>query len=182
MNMNNKDMCVGLFSVAALGLQITSVSTDFWTVSDNLNWGLWKMCAKGMKCAHLPPPNDSKFPANSLRAAQAFALLGPILVALAVLCMWLYPERKDCQCALLALGGVASLIAMIIWLVDLLKISGSTGPMSQKGTPGYSFYLNLAGGVSALIASGCCYQGGSWDMMKPLGSPSVGSMGFDYDF
>jgi hypothetical protein len=49
---------------------------------------------------------------------------------------------------LLAAGGVCSLIAMGIY----------AGGELQGGSPGYSFYLNLSGGVFALIAAYVCYQ------------------------
>ncbi len=147
--------------VLVLALQVSAIATTYWSVKSqnslNLHLGLWKFCAEGDKsdlsgCKHLPPDNNSSFPKNSLYAARVFAILGAALVFCALMCSMFVKLSKDCQTMCLIAGGLSSLIAMSIWAAEMLKISIDSS-LEIKFNPGYSFYLNMVGGVCALITA-----------------------------
>jgi hypothetical protein len=177
---NKQEMLYGLCMVA-MALQLTAICTEHWSVksasglpsgdSADLAMGLWKLCGEASgkvmnisgdvdACAHLPLDGVKTFPKNSLYAARAFALVGVIMVFSALMCMMYMKGYKRCQLVSLLAGGAASIIASIVWAAELLKVKFDD---SQQGTikfsPGYSFYLNLAGGLVALMAAVYYYYG-----------------------
>ena len=168
MSMRN-EILYGLCTVV-LALQLTAVCTEHWGVKtlnipfDNINadvsMGLWKACGESWGkihdirgetdiCLDLPIHGMKSFPKNSLYATRCFAIIGVILVFMALV----YRNNKTFQLVCLVSGGLASLIAMIIWASELLKIKIGDNLPSVKFKPGYSFYLNLSGGVMALAAA-----------------------------
>jgi hypothetical protein len=172
-SMKNKKMYLLILGVLALGLVVAAISTDEWMAGSmsppstvaglkvKYNFGLWKGCNYAMlngkkqkppagqsSCGHLPPSGDKKFPKNSLDACRAFAILSAVLIAFGLVA--LYTGHRYASWLLVG-GGVSSLVAMAIWAGELLKINTGQG-ITYKGSPGYSFYLNLGGGVFALIA------------------------------
>jgi hypothetical protein len=145
-----------------------------------MDLGLWKSCAtaagdlskvfsqdvvKGKAevdvCLHLPPDDNKifdKFPKNSLEAVRAFALMGPLFVFLGLMCMMYMKNWKRCPMVFLLLGGLFSLVANIIWVAEFRKLN--VGSVSDvKFNPGYSFYLNMAGGVLGLLGAAYYYYG-----------------------
>lgn len=165
----SKEQVVIALSLIALALQASAIATDYWSVRAqdsginnitlNLHMGLWKFCADGGNgnsdltgCKHLPPENDRFFPKNSLYAARVFAILGVILVFCAAGCSMYMKTSKQCQLMCLIAGGISSLIAMGIWAKEMLRLQ-VMGATELKFNPGYSFYLNLAGGAFALVAA-----------------------------
>jgi len=171
MPMKNKKMYLSLLCVAVLALQVAAVSTNDWTVmsqgGSKMNYGLWKTCMKtggitsitANVCIDLPPKAslDKNFKKNSLYAARVLAVLGPVLVAVALLNMYMKPLATKWNCALLLAGALASLVAMAVWAAEMMNPDKGGGG-NPKGSPGYSFYLNLAGGVLGLVAAWVCYK------------------------
>ena len=162
----NKQGIVYLLLVVAIALQVSAISTDHWSCHKDtgitMHIGLWKMCMDvpgGTKCSHAPPEGvDAKgFPKNSLYAVRAFAILGVLLVAFSLVCAAYLKGNNKCQVMCLVGGAVCSIIANIIWAAELLKFGGSTND-AIKADPGYSFYLNLSGGLVALLAAGYQYS------------------------
>lgn len=175
MSTKNKNMYLSMLGLVAVALQVTAVSTDYWSAVSNvpnpvglagskmnMHWGLWKSCnvqvvngqAGASACIHMPP-NTPTYKKNSLSAARVFAILGPLLVAFALSGSYLYPMKQKTMCSLLVMGAVSSLIATAIWGSDL---QNPTMSGNLSGSPGYSFYLNLSGAVFALVAAYVCYQ------------------------
>lgn len=150
-----------LVSLTVLGLQIASISTNFWTTNAKLsfgpqtgsgNWGLWKMCSPS-GCSNIMPtdPTNHIFPRASLYAVRILMILGTILVMLSVI-----PSIHSC--VYLFLGSMFSLIATLIWYKQLLSITLTLPGATIKGSPGYSYFLNLAAGLVGLIAALVCFR------------------------
>ena len=177
--MKNKQLFMTILMVVIIALQVVAISTNDWSIASynsasavamklKANWGLWKECSGGVigkvsggSCSHLPPQGSSPFPKNSLEAARAFAVLGPCLVAIAMLGSYVYPMKQKNICMLLLAGAISSIIAMVIWSAELLKLKSglpSPAPSTIAGSPGYSFYLNLSAGVLGLIGAYVCYN------------------------
>jgi len=171
--MSSKQQMLSLLCVLAMALQITAISTSYWSdksgqyngLSGDAHMGLWKACVSGSGtysgvsasmdgCIDTPPSEtiSPKFPKNSLHAVRAFAIMGVVFVFLASFGMMYMPSYRKSQLTLLIAGGLSSLIAGAIWAGELLKID------NMKMKPGYSFYLNLVGGLLALVASVCFYK------------------------
>jgi hypothetical protein len=148
-------MYVTLLAMTAIFLQVSAISTNHWQTGKLLgdipyNSGLWKKCSKKECDEHLPPDNKEKgYPKNSLEATRAFAILGPVLIVLGLSLMYLQNTNKKLQTVLLVCGALASLISIIIYSAELLKIK--LGNTEIHGSPGYSYYLNMAGGVMGLV-------------------------------
>jgi hypothetical protein len=144
--------------------------------------GLWKSCLvatgdignlnKTLKgkaeldtCIHLPPDDNTiydKFPKNSLEAVRAFALMGPLFIFLGLMCMMYMKAWKRCPMVFLLLGGLFSLIANIIWFAEFRKLNialDNKPSIEAKYSVGYSFYLNMAGGIFGLLAAAYYYYG-----------------------
>lgn len=176
---NKQEMLYGLCMIV-LALQVTAISTDHWSVKTintgvkdvNIDgtFGLWKGCgelwgkSQGISgdidvCLHLPVEGMKSFPKNALYAARAFSIMGAIFIFAALVCMMYMKGYKRCQMVCLFVGGVSSLIAMAIWSAELLKVKVSDGASPIKFNPGYSFYLNLAGGIMGLMAAAYHYYG-----------------------
>lgn len=176
---NKQEMLYGLCMVA-LALQLTAVCTDHWSVKNikmsdadagaDINMGLWKGCGEGWAkyqgisgdsdvCLHLPIEGMKTFPKNALQAARVFAIMGIVLVFVALVCMMYMKNYKKCQLMCLLAGGLSSLIAMAIWSSEMLKIKIGDNSKSVKFNPGYSFYLNLVGGLAAMGAAAYYYYG-----------------------
>lgn len=163
LTLSNKKYLLTLLALVTIVLQVVAISTEYWATYKSPgmvvtrveeHWGLWKQCitvSGNEVCRHTPPSDDKKFKKNSLEATRAFAIMGPLFVSMSVLSMYMRPSAKKWHCALMLLGAVCSLVAMTIFAAELLKLDES------KGTPGYSFYLNLAGGVMALVAVLVCW-------------------------
>lgn len=157
--------------IATLALQLTAISTDHWSVkkkngSDpNLNIGLWKACGKDVDssipkvnineslCVHLPMDGWKSFPKNSLEAVRAFAILGSVLVFMSLMCMMYMKSYKRCQLVCLVAGGLCSLIAEGIWVAELTKLKPADNKPAVKFDLGYSYYLNMGGGLLALVCA-----------------------------
>jgi len=153
--LKSKKTYLNLLVIVALILQVVAIATNDWSVysgASKMNWGLWKSCAGNTHCLHLPPEGNKMFPKNSLEAARAFAILGSLSMAISLYYMNMYPTKKLMLSHLLLAGGICSVVAAIIWSAELLKWPGSTGK-DVKASPGYSFYLNLSGGVLAVVAA-----------------------------
>lgn len=166
----NKKLLLTLLALGALALQVTAVSTQYWATKsagaaiavEKSHWGLWRECTyvsgtNNLKeCSHLPPSGNTKFKKNSLETTRAFAIMGPLFVFISLLFSFMYPLSHQLQCLFMLLGALSSVIAMIIFSSELLRpFENSAG---KPGSPGYSFYLNLAGGVTAFIAAFACWQ------------------------
>jgi len=176
--MSNKQEILYGLCIVALALQLTSVSTEHWSVCNssclklpNISAGgadgaigLWKACgevwgkAHGISgdvdvCLHLPIDGLKSFPKNSLYAARAFSLMGIILIFMSLVCMMYMKNYKRCQLVCLIAGGLSALIANAIWAAELLKFKVNDSSPSIKFNPGYSFYLNMIGGLVALVAA-----------------------------
>lgn len=165
----SKRMFLLVVALATMALQITAVSTEYWAVKDvydgksvsaKVNWGLWKMCGdasvQGLnvdKCYDLPPKGDPKeFRKNSLEAARAFAVLGPVLVFLSIFFTHVHSLGGHWQGVLLLMGGLCSLIATVVFAAELRKpFGGAMGGKTAKY--GYSYFLSMAGGVMGVLAS-----------------------------
>lgn len=162
----NKQGIVYLLLVVAIALQVSAISTDHWSCkksgANSMHVGLWKACmdiGKGSACAHIPPEDLDMakiFPKNSLYAVRAFAILGVLLVAFSLLCSSYLKGHKKCQAMCLVGGAICSIIANVIWAAELLKYGPKNAEV--KTDPGYSFYLNLSGGLVALLAAGYQYS------------------------
>lgn len=180
---NKQEMLYGLCMVA-LAMQLTAVSTENWSVKsgdsylphlpkgDHLDiaFGLWKGCGEGWGkvsrisgnvdvCVHLPIEGVKTFPKNSLYAARAFAVIGSVLIFMAMTCMMYMKNHKRCQLVMLMAGGMASIIASIIWAAEMLKVKVDDNGPTIKFNPGYSFYLNMVGGLVGLLAAAYYYYG-----------------------
>lgn len=173
---NKQEMLYGMCMIA-LALQLTSVSTDSWSVKKenlplgikgDLSLGLWKACGSIWKkmsntsidadiCVHLPPEGSRTFPKNSLHAVRVFAVAGIVLIFLGLMCMMYMKNYKRCPLAMLMLGGLCSIIANVIWATELLKFKPDESDPVVKFDPGYSFYLNLAGGLVGLMSAAYYY-------------------------
>jgi len=174
---NKQEMLYGLCMVA-MALQLSAICTEHWGtasasssglpvpsgMSGETSMGLWKMCGDIWNkqqeldtCMHLPPDGTKTFPKNSLYAVRAFALMGVILVFLALTCMMYMKEYKKCQFVGLLAGGVASIIASVVWVAKMLKVKPDDESPDIKFSPGYSFYLNLGGGLVALVVAAAYY-------------------------
>lgn len=143
-------------------------------------FGLWKACVKASGdlnkyfplakpkgqgeidvCIHLPPDDDKffdKFAKNSLEATRAFAILGAVFVFLGLMCMMYMKTWKRCPMAFLLLGGIFSLGANAIWFAEFRKLHLSSGT-EITFRPCYSFYVNMIGGLLALMAAAYYYFG-----------------------
>ncbi len=152
--MSNKQETLYGLGVIALVLQITSICTEEWSISNTSlfkrRMGLWRLCKSESgktNCVHLPPNPTGKFPKNSLYASRIFSVLGVVFVAVSLAMMWKMPKKMAWHFWLLLLGGLYSILAMIIWAVEMLHVEG------VKYKPGYSFHLQWIGGVIAVGAS-----------------------------
>jgi len=161
---HNKKVLLLLLALSTITLQVVAISTPYWAtqsmsqLSEKSHWGLWKDCITlggAKQCTHLPPSGNDKFKKNSLEATRAFAIMGPVLVFLGMV----LPIAKAhiWKCMLLLLGSLSSLIAMTIFATELLK-PFEDQPSGMKGTPGYSFYLNMVGGVMGLVTVLVCWK------------------------
>jgi hypothetical protein len=136
----------------------------------DLSIGLWKLCGEDWGkldkqsldseiCAHLPIEGVKKFPKNSLNAIRVFSLMGVVLIFTSLMCMMYGKNYKRCQLVCLLAGGLCSVIANIIWASEMNKVVLMDGLPAIKFSPGYSFYLNLAGGLAGLAAGAYYYYG-----------------------
>ncbi len=157
--MSNKQYTLYGLGILALALQITAISTESWSEKSadgqEAHFGLWKAC-DDKDCSHLPPSekDDSKFPKNSLYAVRAFAIMGVIFMFIGLSCMMYMKNNKRCQLMCFIASGISSLIAMAIWAGELKKIYANTGDVTKVDFDlGYSFYLNLVGGLIALATA-----------------------------
>ncbi len=174
---NKQEMLYGICMVA-LALQLTAVCTEHWGVksvtpqsgsgftSGDVSLGLWKSCADQWNkqeydadCMHLPLEGVKSFPKNSLYAARAFAIMGVILIFMGLMCMMYGKNYKRCQLVCLLTGGISSIIANVVWIAEMGKVKLDDSQPAFKFNPGYSFYLNLAGGLAGLAAAGYYYYG-----------------------
>lgn len=176
---------VYVLAVIALMLQLTSVSTDYWSdkraksrnIHIDAHLGLWKSCVtlRGQDnsnnrieldlCEHIPPEQPTvfnEFPKNTLYAARAFSLIGLLLIFGSLLCMMSRNENRKgkhshyCEMLMLVVGGLCTLLAAGIWASEMFRIK-VTAPSDNsqhtvKLSPGYSFYVNILGGLSAVGA------------------------------
>ena len=150
--MESKHIIFYVLILAVLVMQLVSISTEDWSCLKSLkiNEGLWQACAapSGKKiCTDLPPSktSDPSFPKNALNAARALAIIGLVMVILAVVCKYMYPGHKCCM-VLLLLGGLCSVFAAVVWAVKVHKHS--------KGLKyGYSYWLSLVAGILAVLLS-----------------------------
>ena len=142
--------------------------------------GLWKMCDSGLVngasakvCKDMPnkeDPNKKHFKAIALDVSRGFAILAALLILIG---MWLVWVGHRNACMLLLGGGLASLVAMAVWAAEMLKPYNNWKQMGggKAMAPGYSFYLNLAGGVLAMIAGlSCLRKPKGANMAKPIAS------------
>lgn len=60
---------------------------------------------------------------------------------------------KQVQLVCLLARGLCSVIASIVWAMEMLKIKPIDSSQSFEFNLGYSWYLNLAGGITALGAA-----------------------------
>jgi hypothetical protein len=154
--MNKKEIVYGI-CVITLAIQLTSVITNEWGIQKSegglvtQNMGLWKLhtVEKGgfTNDIHLPPNNDDKFPKNSLYACRAFSIIGILCVFSALVLMYKYPSKMLMHYWLLLAGGIASILSMIIYAIEMLKFDGN------KFDTGYSFHLQWIAGVIAVFTA-----------------------------
>jgi hypothetical protein len=169
--MSKEQMMMSAIALSII-LQVVAVSTNSWTVKKvlssgnnyvNADMGLWKVCLDGNLannavpgvgqlssdvCTHLPIDGDKTFPKNSLYAVRALSIIAILALMMSLYCM-MYMKGKKCILGFLMLGAVSSLVSSSIWVKDF------RGKKGEKASLGYSYYLNLLGGLIALI-SGCC--------------------------
>lgn len=164
--MDNKLLVLGLIIMA---LQIVAITTVHWSKTDvsvgddGLEMGLWKACAKNnsptgavKKCLDLPPNNDPAFPKDILKYIRALSVAGVVLVFCGLACaIVMNGQHPNCVIACLALGGLLSISASILWGARMLNIKDQSDTHETlKTTPCISWYLNLAGGVLAVGMAG----------------------------
>lgn len=157
MSLSKSQTICGL-GLVGLALQIAAISTSCWSHSSMTDIGLWKSCAgHSSNCVHLPPDGDKSFPKNSLYVVRAFSIISAIFLACGVLCYCYLCKtatdgtKKMCSC--LYAATVAGLIAIVVWVAEMLKIGG------QKFKPGYSLFLFIGGTVAAMISALYAYMG-----------------------
>ena len=176
----NEKVYLLLLGVVALGLNVTAVATEEWSVLSHSGGGkstvgLWKACDKGMTggantCVDMPnnnDPNKTHFKKIALDVCRAFAIISLLLILIG---LWLVVTGHKHACLFLLGGGLSSLIAMGVWAGEMLKPYNNWGNKKAM-SPGYSFYLNLAGGVLAVIAGLACWRKPKGaNMSKPIAS------------
>lgn len=149
--------------VLAVITQLLSILTSDWSVLSTpgsgdtvkmvISMGLWKKCNSiTNSCVSLPPSGDNKFPKNSLMAVRALTIMGMVAVLVGVICDYM-PNCEKHRALAFAIGGLLSVVGSIVWLAEFTNIGGT------KYQPGYSFYLNLIGGLSALGAGAYLHYG-----------------------
>lgn len=161
-------MIVSGLCLSAMALELVSIIQPNWGktsmnmqgISAKANLGLWKKCLtesgagqKASKCQHIPTGDNKNFPKHSLVACRVLSIMGVVLVFLAMVCMTFCKMHKKLQMGLLALGGVSSIVATIVWSAELLNYKDSDGKKVDL-KPDYCLFLNAVGGVLALMASG----------------------------
>mgnify|MGYP001614319032 CR=1 FL=1 len=139
--------------LAILVMQLVAITTTDWSVKTSGNnatssMGLWNFCLSNVTCTKLPGslPN---FPLASLQVVRTFAILGAICTLLSF--GFIYMDSQY-QLPMIALSGVCSLIASVVWAIKLLTIN------KVEFTVGYSFFVNLIAGMFGLGLSGYLYM------------------------
>jgi len=175
---NKQEILYGLCMVA-VALQLSAICTENWSVDPqdiagvklDASLGLWKACGdisvsdgtsvEAEACLHLPVNDWKSFPTNSLYAARAFSILGVMLVFMGLVSMMYMKGRKRFQLVCVLLGGLCSVVANIVWASDMFSVVSPPMKGAQlkklKMKPGYSFYLNLVGGLVSLVSAAYLY-------------------------
>lgn len=172
----SKNTIVSGLCVLILVLQVSAILTNHWSMKKVSNgsqiagesvkaeMGLWKVCMEvsgpisDKQCIDMLPNNDPAFPKNSLYACRALSIIGAVLILCALGCLTMAKgQHKKCMLACLAVGGLMSVLASIVWSAELLNIKKADNT-TLKTKPCISWYANLFGGLIALCMAGYLYQ------------------------
>jgi hypothetical protein len=163
-------MIIYILGLLVVALQTAAISTKEWSErtqtgigssQTKITIGLWDTCNNDT-CMKIPFSNSSlnkNFPTVELWICRVFAILGVILVLIAMFAMF-RTNSKMYKWAprLLIAGGICSMIATIVWSVKFIHVKGPDGSV-VKFNPGYSLIINSA---AAMIAIG----GGIYMLVK----------------
>ena len=116
------------------------------TISAKYNSGLWKTCISlddVKNCAdtkHASKTQDS----NNLNGSKGAAIIGFSLIILGVIILIFAPKTYIAFTIAFILGGIASVASAISWASDRTLNPDDT-------SYGYSYYLELIGGIIAVV-------------------------------
>ena len=163
----------GLCTVSVI-LLLIAITTNSWstktltipgsTNNTDVSIGLWKTCGEisgnmqgisgdAVVCTHVPVDGWKTFPKNSLYAVRVLSILGVVLIFLSVICNMYRSGSHFCHLGMLLFGGICAIVANIVWAAELLKVKLADSSPTITFKPGYSFYLNLVGGIFAIISA-----------------------------
>lgn len=145
--LSSKYICLTICFIV-VALQLFTIISPHWstqTMSNKINMGLWSVCSP--KCKSIT--TIKAFSKTDIYAVRIFAILGFLLVAIAIVCCMMNEHTDNkCHIILLGVGGLCSLAAGLIWNMKLTNIS-TGGGLQTNYKLGYAFYINI---VVALIA------------------------------